>query len=133
MTQNIREIPDYKHDDLESCFGVLDNRIRDLLETVIPSKCISIPLKLVDKATWGGQIASDEQLRNTQFYLGISANREKIGIDDLIKRTPDKVKIASSNDIQKLVSLALPGLKLRHVSRRVGPGNFTPSRSQNRT
>jgi type VI secretion system protein ImpJ len=45
----------------------------------------------------------------------------------LIKRTPDKVKIASSNDIQKLVSLALPGLKLRHVS---PPPDSIPMKSE---
>jgi type VI secretion system protein ImpJ len=107
-----RELPDYDHDDLGRCFRLLDEKIRNLLETVIPSKCVSIPLRLVDKAIWSGTVTNEEYLRNSQFFLAVGA---KMGVDDLIKRVPQLVKVSSSDEMQNLVRLALPGITLRHA------------------
>ena len=41
-----REVPAYDHDDLGPCFHKLDEMIRYLLETVVPSNFVSLPLKL---------------------------------------------------------------------------------------
>lgn len=107
-----RELPDYTHDDLGRCFRLLDEKIRNLLETVIPSKCVSIPLRLVDKSVWSGTVTNDEYLRNSQFFLAIGA---KMGVDDLIKRVPQLVKVSPSDEMQNLIRLALPGVTLRHA------------------
>jgi len=106
------ELPDYNHDDLGRCFRVLDERIRTLLEIVIPSKCISIPLRLVDKTIWSGTVSNDSYLRDSQFFLAVGA---KMGVDDLIKRVPQLVKISPSDEMQNLIRLALPGVTLRHT------------------
>jgi type VI secretion system protein ImpJ len=107
-----RELPDYEHADLGRCFRLLDEKIRTLLETVIPSKCVSIPLRLVDKTIWAGTVTNDEYLRNSQFFLAVGA---KMGVDDLIKRVPQLVKISPSDEMQNLIRLALPGVTLRHT------------------
>lgn len=107
-----RDLPDYDHDNLGTCFRVLDEEIRKMLEMVIKSKCISIPLRL-DKSIWSGTINNDEYLRQgSQFFLAISA---KMGIDDLIKRVPQLVKICSTDEMQNLIRLSLPGITLRHA------------------
>jgi type VI secretion system protein ImpJ len=107
-----RELPDYTHDDLGRCFRLLDEKIRNLLETVIPSKCVSVPLRLVDKSIWSGTVTNDEYLRNSQFFLAIGA---KMGVDDLIKRVPQLVKVSPTDEMQNLIRLALPGVTLRHA------------------
>ena len=39
-------LPDYDHNDLGRSFTLLDQNIRDLMETVIPSKFVSVPLEV---------------------------------------------------------------------------------------
>ncbi len=39
-------LPPYNHDDLEKCFGPLNQHIRAHLELVVPSNCVQIPLVL---------------------------------------------------------------------------------------
>ncbi len=105
-------LPDYDHDDLGRCFTLLDKEIRDLMETVIPSKFVSVPLEVKDRFIWGGTVTEDRYFRDSQFYLAVSA---KIGVDDIIRKVPQLVKISSQDDIQRLVRNALPGLLLRHT------------------
>jgi type VI secretion system protein ImpJ len=105
-------LPDYDHDDLGRCFTLLDDKIRDLMETVIPSKFVAVPLELRDRFIWSGAITEDQHFRNSQFYLAVSA---KMGIDDLIRKAPQLMKVSAQDDIQRLVRNALPGLTLRHA------------------
>ncbi len=107
-----RELPAYDHNNLGVCFTVLDEKIRNLLETVIPSKCISIPLRVVDKSLWAGTVTNDEYFKNSSFFLAITA---KMGVDELIGRVPQLVKVSPSDEIQNLIRLALPGITLRHT------------------
>lgn len=87
-----------------SCFGQLDEKIRFLLETVIPSKCFYIPLRLTEKTIWSGTISNDEYFQHSQFFLAVSA---KMPVEDVIKRVPQLVKICASDEIQNLIRLAL--------------------------
>jgi type VI secretion system protein ImpJ len=105
-------LPDYDHDDLGHCFTQLDMKIRELMETVIPQKFVSVPLELSDRFLWTGRVTEDEYFRNSQFFLAISA---KMGVDDLIRKVPAIVKVASADDIQRVVRNALPGVTLRHT------------------
>jgi type VI secretion system protein ImpJ len=107
-----RDLPLYDHDNLGPCFTALDQKIRALVETVIPSKCISIPLRQVERSLWTGTITNDEYFRNTAFFFAVSAN---IGVDELISKTPQLVKVSPPDEIQNLVRLALPGVTLRHA------------------
>src|SRR5205823_13529016 len=61
------DLPDYDHEDLGGCFMKLDARVRGLMETVIPSKFFSIPLKLGARDTWSGSIEDDHLFKNSQF------------------------------------------------------------------
>lgn len=106
------QLPEYDHNDLGRCFTLLDENIRALMETVIPSKFVSVPLELKDSLVWGGTVAEDRYFRNSQFYLAVSAN---MGVDDVIRRIPQLVKIAALDEIQRLIRNALPGVPLRHV------------------
>jgi type VI secretion system protein ImpJ len=113
LDSKAREMPDYDHDNLGRCFRLLDEKIRNLLETVIPSKCVSIPLRLTDKSIWSGTVTNEEYFGDTQFFLAVGA---KMGVDDLIKRVPQLVKISASDEMQNLIRLSLPGITLRHAA-----------------
>ena len=105
-------LPDYDHNDLGRCFTLVDDRIRELMETVIPSRFVAIPLELRDRFVWSGKVTEDQYFHDSQFFLALSA---KMGVDDLIRKVPQLVKISSQDDIQRLMRNALPGVTLRHT------------------
>lgn len=108
-----RSLPDYDHDDLGMCFTALDEKIRELLETAIPTRCVVVPLHLEEKSTWAGAIADMQLFHQTQFVLSVGA---KMGIDDLIKQVPRLIKVSPPAELQRLVRNALPGITLRHLA-----------------
>ena len=105
-------LPDYNHDDLGRCFTLLDDRIRELMEFLISEKFVPIRLEVSDRFIWTGSVSEDEYFKNTQFFLAVSA---KMGVDDLIRKIPQLVKISAQEEIQRLIRNALPGLTLRHT------------------
>ena len=112
LDEQARSVPDYDHDNLGRCFAELDEKIRMLLETAIPSKCIVVPLRAVEKSVFAGQITDEQYFKKTQFFLAAGA---QMGMDDLIKQVPKLLKVSPSAEIHRLVRNALPGLTLRHT------------------
>jgi type VI secretion system protein ImpJ len=109
-----RDLPQYDHRHLGPCFTALDDKVRGLLETVIRSKCVSIPLRVLERSLWTGTVSNDEYFKGGGFFLSVNA---KIDVGELIKKVPDLVKIAPPDEIQQLISYALPGVRLRHEPR----------------
>jgi type VI secretion system protein ImpJ len=109
-----RELPVYDHDNLNACFTDLDEKIRVLLETVVPSNFISLPLKLVQPFTYATSLSDDKYLKDTRLYLSVSA---EISEAELIAKVPYLVKVCSANHIETLVRQALPGVELRHLQK----------------
>ncbi len=112
-----RDLPPYRHDDLAGCFGTLDEIVRTLLETVVPSNFVSLPLKLVQPSIYATALADDKYLNGTRLYLAISAEMNQA---DLISKTPYLIKVCSANHIEHLVRQALPGVSLTHVPKPPG-------------
>jgi len=112
ITQSVRDFPDYDHDNLGESFTALDLRIRELLETVLPSKCVVIPLQLTEKLVWSGTVADERHLKDSQFILSVSAS---IPVDELIAKLPQLAKLSAPNDVGRLVRNSLPGIGLRHL------------------
>jgi type VI secretion system protein ImpJ len=112
LERDVGDLPDYDHDNLGPCFTALDARVRDLLETVIPSKCVPVPLEPIEPLIWGGGIPDDRFLKNSQFLISVSA---KMGVDELIAKFLKFAKVSSASEIHRLVRNSLPGVTLRHV------------------
>jgi type VI secretion system protein ImpJ len=112
LNADIRDLPDYDHDDLGSCFTSLDQKVRDLLETVIKTKCIAIPLQVTDKLVWSGRVADERYLKDSQFILSVST---RIPVDELIAKLPRLAKVSSPDEVSRLVRNSLPGVVLRHL------------------
>jgi type VI secretion system protein ImpJ len=68
----------------------------------------------LERSLWTGSVSNDEYFKGGAFFLSVNA---KIDVGELIKKVPDLVKIAPSDEIQQLISYALPGVKLRHEPR----------------
>jgi type VI secretion system protein ImpJ len=107
-----RDLPLYDHDNLGACFTDLDEKLRTLLETVVPSNFVSLPLKLTQPSIYATALANDKYLVNTRMYLAISADIKEV---DLLKKAPQLVKVCSATHVETLIRQALPGMQLTHV------------------
>jgi type VI secretion system protein ImpJ len=117
-----RDLPSYTHEDLGACFTDLDEKLRFLLETVVPANFVSLPLKLIQPNIYGVSIEHEEYLRNTRMYLAMSAEMPQ---GDLIGRAPNALKICSTDHVEHLVQRALPGVQMLHV---INPPSAIPIR-----
>lgn len=107
-----RDLPIYDHDELGRCFTDLDVKLRELLETVVPSNFVSLPLKLVQPSIYATAVADDRYLVNTKMYLAVNAEMKEA---ELISKAPYLVKVCSATHIETLIRQALPGVQLTHV------------------
>ena len=90
----------------------LDETLRSLLETVVPTNLVSLPLKLVRNSVYATPIDQEKYLVNTRLYLAFNAESAEAQI---IQRVPQVVKLCSATHIDHLIKQALPGIQLTHV------------------
>lgn len=117
-----RDLPAYDHEDLGECFAELEKKLVHLLETVVPSNFISLPLKLVRPSIYGASLDDDKYLKGTRMFLAVTAQADEA---DLIGKGPHLIKVCSANHIEHLVKQALPGVPLTH---QVSPPSSIPLR-----
>jgi type VI secretion system protein ImpJ len=107
-----RDLPMYDHLNLSKVFTDLDEKLRLLLETVVPTNVVTLPLKHVNNTIYATAIEQDKYLNNTRMYLAISAETAE---DSIIRKVPQMVKVCSATHIEQLISNALPGVTLTHL------------------
>jgi type VI secretion system protein ImpJ len=107
-----RALPTYAHDDLSRCFTALDVRLRELLETVVPSNCVSLPLHATQPLIYATAIEQERYLSSPQLYLAVRAEG---GPAHIIQNAPRLIKLTSVDRAELLIRRALPGLTLTHV------------------
>ena len=107
-----RDLPQYIHEQPGPCFRKLDELIRIMLETVVPSNFVALPLKQLRDTTYATSIDKDSYLENTRLYLAVSADMRD---QEIIDRVPKLMKVCSATHIENLIRHALPGLRLTHV------------------
>jgi type VI secretion system protein ImpJ len=111
-TVHPRDLPPYDHADLSACFTALDHQLRQLLETVVPANCISLPLRQVQPSVFATAVDQDRYFMAPGLYLAITAELNPV---DLLRKVPQLVKISSADRIDRLIKQALPGVGLTHV------------------
>jgi type VI secretion system protein ImpJ len=107
-----RNLPLYDHMALDACFAAIEKHIREHLDLLAPSNCISIPLRPVANYFWDGAIADQRCLDRARWMISIHS---AMGDAELINRTLQLVKVCSSQFVPQLVKRALPGMQLTHV------------------
>ena len=108
-----KDIVRYEHTDLYFTFSQLAAEIRLLLETVIPTRCVPIPLENVRESLYVGRVEDERLLKEAAFFLGI---RAQIPESKLIERVPRIVKIASRDVVDVVIGSGMPGVQLTHAS-----------------
>ena len=108
-----RAVPAYDHLQPDRCFDALDKLIRLLLETVLPTNCISIPLTPAGDYLHTGTVTDQRCLGRSSWVFAIRCN---LGAAEVMRKTPELIKICSEEFVKKLVTRALPGLTLTHMT-----------------
>ncbi len=108
-----RDLPLYDHDNLGPILAELDDKLRSLLQTVVPTNLVSLPLTLVQPSIYATALAEDKYLADTRMYLAVSA---EVSENSVIQKVPQIVKVCSATHIDHLVKNALPGVELKHLS-----------------
>lgn len=121
-----RSLPEYDHADLTATFGQLDHKLRALLETVIPHRCIPIGLDRSSPTMHQAKLPDGTLLDSAEFFVAVGAD---VPEDKLVREFPMKAKISSLDKVQQLLMMAVPGLPLRHVPNPPDEIPRTPGRS----
>jgi len=108
-----RALPLYDHDHLEQCFGELERHIRANLDLVVPTNCVALALERSRKFLYTCAVRDRRCLGPSSWILGVRAARGSQA--DVIAAVPRLVKIASAQQIARLVKEAQAGLPLEHL------------------
>src|SRR5256886_5827620 len=101
-----RDLPAYDHANLAGCFTDLDEKLRLLLETVVPANYVSLPLRVVAPSGYAAAIEPDRYLEAPAWDLALKTGMPPA---DLVRRAPQLVQVSSANPISQLIARALPG------------------------
>jgi type VI secretion system protein ImpJ len=112
-----RDLPTYAHDSLGTIFTRLEEALRTLLEKAVPTNLVALPLKLVGNSVYATAIDQDKYFAQTRMYLAVGADA---GEATIIQKVPQLVKVGSASQVERLISQALPGLRLLHVPKPPG-------------
>lgn len=107
-----QNLPDYDHDNLGVCFTELDGKLRDLLDTVLPSKSITIPFEQLDRLVWSANIPQEQDPNRSKFFISINAQTPS---EELIGKFSRLAKVSSPAEIRRLIEKQISGVPLRHV------------------
>ena len=109
----VDQLPQYKHHHLQDSFTQLDRILRDLLDTIISNRYISISLKETRPSYWVGSLETDKINRDSRLYLAISSTAMQT--HELIQIVPLRFKVGNTIDVEQRVVAALPAVPLHHL------------------
>lgn len=107
-----RELPTYDHGAPSEGFRILDELLRELLDTVVPTNAVTLPLSVVEPSIFAVGLDDERQRGAIQAYLAVGADMPQ---DQLIERASDWIKVASREGIRAHVNQATRGVGLHHV------------------
>ena len=110
---DVDQLPQYQHHQLQQSFNHLDQILRDLLDTIISNRYISISLKETRPSYWVGSLETDKITRDTRLYVAVSSSM--MPTHELIQIVPLRFKVGSTVDVEQRVVAALPAIPLHHL------------------
>jgi type VI secretion system protein ImpJ len=107
-----RQLPLYDHINLLKCFFELDTHIRTLLETIVPSQYLEIPLTKRAEYFYEAEITDQRVLDRARWVFAIHTS---VSEPVVIAKSPQLVKLCAKQHVPQLVKRALPGMALTHM------------------
>jgi len=106
------DVPPYDPNDLTRTFIPLERLLLDLMGTVLPTRCIPVPLSKTREMLYSAQIHDERLLHTATWYLAVSSDVPEAKVQ---LELPQKAKLSSSDQVDALIIRALPGLGLQYI------------------
>jgi type VI secretion system protein ImpJ len=107
-----RSLPVYDHNSLSKCFDLIDKKIRDLLDRIVPSaNYIPIPLEKQSESLFVGRVGDSSLFQGAKFYLSVGGDFPE---HKIIDEVPVNVRIASPDTINAVLSSFSKALPIKH-------------------
>jgi type VI secretion system protein ImpJ len=103
-------LPKFQHTDLRATFGELFARLLELLRSLALAQCIAIPLNARTDGLYVAKLEDERLPRCTTFVLAV---RSDLSESLVAEQLPRLTKLASWNEIHRLVGSALSGIPLQ--------------------
>lgn len=103
----------YQHENLKLTYQAIIREIKDMLSMVLEQNAVSIKLEFEKHGLWTGNIVDKTLIRDCKFILSVFAD---VPSDDLKSNFPSQVKIGPIEQINTLVSKALPGVPISPIA-----------------
>lgn len=110
---SLADLPVYEHLNPSVAFLRLDAIVRELLETVISTRCFAIALHQDKPSYYNGRLESERIGDRTGLVLCV---RSGMPLLDLVGIVPTRFKVGAPDDVDKLVLSATQGVKLAHAA-----------------
>ncbi|MGF6171200.1 MULTISPECIES: type VI secretion system baseplate subunit TssK [Pseudomonas fluorescens group] len=105
-----QEYPAYQHENLRESFQILEHTLRRALGTVLQPRAVSLPIIEQQYGVRSAALNDKRLLENAEFILAV---RAELPAETLRQQLPRQIKISSTEGLEQLVSLQLPGIPLR--------------------
>jgi type VI secretion system ImpJ/VasE family protein len=106
------EMPRYDHLNPQICFDPVVDLLQSMLSAVFERSAVQMPLENAGPGAYVSKTADHGLYKTGYFYLAVSAAAP---VDEIRSLFPSIAKIASVQNMRKIVDSALPGVPLRHT------------------
>ncbi|MGL4604167.1 MAG: type VI secretion system baseplate subunit TssK [Iodobacter sp.] len=110
----LADIPAYSHAVPGPVFSKLDELIRNVLDTVIPSRVVIIELAQISATQWSGHLRDPRLIDGAEYYLSVQAS---VPAHLLQEQFPFLCKAGSPDDVAQIINSALNGVPLKPMTR----------------
>jgi type VI secretion system protein ImpJ len=112
---SLTDLPPYRHEELSETFPGLDKLIRELLDTVISSRYVQIPLTSDKPSFHIGHLDSERLIENVDYYLSVQTQGD-MPFSRLVEAA-SLFKAGAPDDVEKILHSATRGVSLNYTQR----------------
>lgn len=113
-TESLKAIPAYDHVKPEPVFAALEDMIRALIDTVVPSRVVPIVLERVKPTVWAGKIHDERLVEGADYFLSVQSG---LPAHALFEQFPRLCKAGAPDEVEQVINSALAGIPLRASAR----------------
>lgn len=114
-TETLNAIPAYDHRAPEPVFHALEELIRALIDTVVPSRVTPIALERIKPTVWTGRIHEERLVADgVDYYLSVQS---ALPAHALLEQLPRLCKAGAPDEVEQTINSALTGIPLHTMSR----------------
>ncbi len=111
---SLADLPEYDHAEPGPAFAAIEHLIRELVDTVISSKCFNVILSNDTNSPFHrGMLDAAKIDEKTLLYLAVSADMPAI---ELAANVPIRFKVGAPDDVAGFVSNSVSGIRLIHLA-----------------